>query len=333
VVRVRLAEVRDLFVELTAFYSLIHIEWLLDKVLSHYKPGVPRVALMKLREQAQTDREIMQCSFAELIFDYLALACLGEARHAWAHSNGSLDGWDYDSESERIAVVEHYAGKLAPSDFLPKLITLFGAANWGSSFGGQKWKRIAEVALRYWNKQWNEITLIDHCVDLVHNGGLCFDKGFLLRHNGSAWDLQQLLDDKASRKPLHKWRGSRAMGGCVWSLIEKLQRFKIINNIGRTKWCPFCAASHVDFDASASFLLGDDHDMHSLADDGYAPIKWPERDQDAEEHVGEVVIDEDASIGHEACGGCFLNGEEPCDGECNDCHLNHGGCDFNNNEK
>lgn len=332
-VRHVLPDSRNLLVELTAFYALIHIEWLLNKVLSHYKPGVPRVALLSLKEQAQSDREIMQCSLASLIFDYLALACLGEARHAYAHSNGALDGWEWDSSSERIVVVEHYAGKLAPSDFLPKLITLFDEANWSTSFGGKKWGRIAKVALSYFNKEWNEITLIDHCVDLVHNNGLCFDKGFLLRHNGNDSALKDLLDDKASRKPLHKWRGSQDLSGCVWSLIRKLQGHKIINSVNRTKWCPICELSHPNFNDDESFLLGNNHFTKSLADDGYLGIEWPTSNAEAEESIGEVMIDKDDAPGHAMCGGCFLNNDEPCDGECGNCDLNHGGCEFNGYEK
>jgi hypothetical protein len=320
---------RELLVELTAFYSLVHIEWLLDRVLSHYKPGVPRVVLAKLKEQTSSDREIMQCSLASLIFDYLILACLGEARHAWGHSNGNLTELGYDSSSSRSCVVEHFAGAIAPSE----------EAEWNSSFGGSRWGRIAKVALRYWNKEWNAITLIDHCVDLVHNGGLAFDKGFLLYCSEGTNALQDLLDDKASRKPLHKWRGSRQLGGCVWALIRKLQGHKLIKTLGRTRWCVVCEAEHIDLNERDYFLYGDNHSLRSLADDGYLGIAWPTYDSEGTYTVGDVIIDEDGPIGHEddepepACGGCDFNGNEPCDGECHACDIYHGGCDLNNNEQ
>lgn len=323
---------RDLLVELTAFYSLEHIIWLIGKVLAHHNPRVARVSLNRLREQAQSCREIMLFSLPGMMFDYLALACLGEARHAYSCSNGIISEYDYSTDNSRHDVVCRLVGKVAPSDFLPKLITLFNEADWNSSFGGTKWGAIAQVALEFYNKQRNAITLLDNCVDLVHNGGLCFNKGFLLCCSDK-YLLQRLLDDKASRKPLHKWAGSQRLGGEVWKIIRALQGHKIVNPMLINPMCVYCGERHDDYEDACTFMREGRHDVKSLADDGYIPVDWPSNNQDAEVVLGDVAIDSSLPPGHKH-GGCDANGNEPCDGICDGCsyELTGSGCDANGNE-
>jgi len=319
--------IRDLSVELTAFYSLIHIDWLVSRVMSRGKNRIPPLTMMHLQERTQAYLEVMEVSLSRIIFDYLFLACLGEARHAPTRCTTMFSDFnsEWDGSSDRQCVVSYCAGKYDPKTTLPLLIKLFNEGDWHDSYGGKRWGEIAQAAYNWYTHAWNDITLIDHCVDMVHNGGLAFDKGFLLTCSERRHHIQNLLDDKASRKPLHKWRGSPQMGGCVRDLITQLQRMHLVKTVPSMKWCEICQIYHVNKEESDSFLFVHPDPSRrarlerTLADDGYLGIEWPSDGSTP----GELVDSPDV------CGGCWLNGEEPCDGDCSNCPLNHGGCELN----
>jgi len=283
----------------------------------------------------------MELSLAYLLFDYLCLACLGEARHAVDKCGCILsqfnDKWSaYDA---RNVVAKDCAGEYCPKEFLPVLYELFSAENdgggsaWASNYGGEPWAKLAEAANNFLDGTWSPLVLIDHCVDLVHNGGLCFDKGFLLMCKAKDSDLRNLLDDKASRKPLHRWRGSQEVGGVVWSIIKAMQKFGLVGNPKRNIPCAICGHPHEDFTAHTCFMYDTSSAealsmrKKTLADNGYLPIRWPETEEEARYTVGYVQANPE-----KAAPGCDLNNNEPCNGDCCGCPHNHGGCDLNDHE-
>lgn len=123
---------------------------------------------------------------AGALFDYIALACFGEARHAPYQANRHIPQicfkFDQNNEQQCIKVREqsyHHALKFDPYIFLPTLKILFYDSNWREAYGGNKWGNIADAGTMY-NKVSPQV-FIDHAVDLSHNGGSMFTKNVLFR--------------------------------------------------------------------------------------------------------------------------------------------------------
>jgi hypothetical protein len=300
-----------------------------SKVLSKGSKRTARVSLGRLLERARAYLDVLELSLAPLIFDYLALACLGEARHSSQQVGVTMENFDYDSSTGRDHVVRSCAAEYDPSEFLPKLIVLFDEGNWASSYGGSRWAEIARTALRWWTGEWSDRLLIDHCVDLMHNGGLCFDKGFLLYSSANTTELCNLLDDKASRRPLHKWRGSQHLGGCVMSLIRAVAGHGLLKNTIKEAYCPLCDKVHAKSFDQCIFYHSTQDKQKTLSDTGYVALPWPGKNGViANKTLGELVVN-DMNL---CCGGCDSNDNEPCDGECSHCEYASSGCEYNGYE-
>jgi len=117
------------------------------------------------------DRKTYQTRLARNLFDYLAIAGMGEARH-WKGNNtiptNRHEAWCYSL-------------KYDPRSFLPVLSKLFHDGVWGhGSFGGSKWGLIADGAAFYFKYLDKPLLFSDHVVDLSHNGGPAFNKGIIL---------------------------------------------------------------------------------------------------------------------------------------------------------
>ena len=112
---------------------------------------------------------------ARVMFDYLSLAAMGEARN-FKRGEYKIPNLKGSSES-RIGAQKH-ARNYNPYVFLNKLKTLFSLEGWASGYGGVKWRNICDAALMY--KKVPNITFIDHIINITHNGGTAFDKGILL---------------------------------------------------------------------------------------------------------------------------------------------------------
>jgi len=133
--------------------------------------------------------------------DYLTLISFGEARHSGRITGTGIPdlpiAWGRDTAMETGI---DYNPRLA----LPKLARLFRSSVFGSGggYGGEKWAVIADHALDFWN----DVTLqdmiisIDTSVSLVHNGGLCYQKGYIFNPNMC---LYTFLDDKQGEKTLY----------------------------------------------------------------------------------------------------------------------------------
>jgi hypothetical protein len=104
--------------------------------------------------------------------DYLFLAAFGEARHAWDKAEGSVPS-DLPHGGWRESAMRD-ARQYDPDLVLPDLYRVFHDMDWHSGYGGEKWASIIKAAVKF--GEWPTAVFIDHCVDLEHNGGSCFDK-------------------------------------------------------------------------------------------------------------------------------------------------------------
>src|SRR3990167_4103517 len=79
---------------------------------------------------------------------------------------------------------------------LPVLVWCFNAHQWGGSYGGPKWGKIAQATALYYTLRDAPVVFADHCVDLAHNGGLAFSKGYILKNPSDHAGYMAMLDAK-----------------------------------------------------------------------------------------------------------------------------------------
>jgi hypothetical protein len=140
-----------------------------------------------------------------LLTGYLAMASCGEFRHAGTHAK------PYGVCSNALRLSEGGHGR---NDVMVKLMTkakesfndefplrvlwtareCFMDGAWGGSYGGPKWAKIADAVIGRLAK-WGPATFVDHCFDLKHNGGLCFDKMSASVH-AKGYALSGILNEK-----------------------------------------------------------------------------------------------------------------------------------------
>ncbi len=119
-------------------------------------------------------------------FDYLAMACAGESRF-WS-------GWTTHKPASRAAAWTK-ALTYDPRSVVRTAEEVFRRGKWGSgAYGGPRWGLIAHVAGKYFS--WPPLVFLDHCVSLQHNGGLAYNKGYILDMPGSGY--LDMLDAKAA---------------------------------------------------------------------------------------------------------------------------------------
>lgn len=141
----------------------------LQAIIGHPRGG----EFPDLVDQARSLLARIARPIADALFDYMFLITAGEARHA---SSMSLFWyWGDIPKSERTEAYELITG-YDPVKVLPQLADLFGQTGWGSSYGGKKWQKIAQTALKYRQGEITPNLFIDHVADLKHNGGSQFSK-------------------------------------------------------------------------------------------------------------------------------------------------------------
>lgn len=143
--------------------------------------------------------------------DYLTVISAGETRHGVGDSRISeMRSGEYHTNfplsnnmsggrtAIPIKVIEY-----EPISLLACCELIFNKFGWVSGYGGSKWGNIAKVAKLMWESDWPKRVLIDHAIDLSHNGTYCFNKpsyqvtGNIDRHN-----YQCFLDLKRDESPL-----------------------------------------------------------------------------------------------------------------------------------
>ena len=125
----------------------------------------------KWAEDVIEARDDIAAQFALAFRNYLFVAGVGEARHA----EGRCDMW---LEEVPAAYSRAQACKKSlqfdPEKGLPTLIKVFKQHWAGGAYGGPKWADCMLAAEQY--HVWPDVVLVDHAVDLEHNGGSVFDK-------------------------------------------------------------------------------------------------------------------------------------------------------------
>src|SRR5947209_6500157 len=101
--------------------------------------GESRQAMYFLREYWTFSRDY-KATLARNLFDYLALACMGECRHS-----SDIQAWN-PGEAKPSGRQASYAKAITmdPRQFLPIVKNVFTKLKWGSAYGGPKWGNIAQ---------------------------------------------------------------------------------------------------------------------------------------------------------------------------------------------
>jgi hypothetical protein len=168
------------------------------------------------------EKEEFEERFARLLFDYLAISCIGEARHAGDSkvkvvykNTGELKvntELFFNSVGQRIRVefpsARNKSFKLLPvfpaKTWLETCQKIFMLKFWGSSYGGIKWANIARAALRYYTLP--PRLFIDHIADIQHNGGTAFNKSYDgLIQCPDCSELRKLLNAKAAESGIKSY--------------------------------------------------------------------------------------------------------------------------------
>lgn len=163
-------------------------------------------------EAEQLSREV-QIGTAELLATYLAIAIVGEARyydHSYATPEADLCqnelATDFGlslrrdrEEAWRWAIRELPNHDLTSQARFAELIEgVFEKGSWGGSIGGTRWAAIARALKVFLLGDQPYQLFIDHVFDLVHNGGVLFNKHNIVREErmGDGRGINRQLDIK-----------------------------------------------------------------------------------------------------------------------------------------
>lgn len=196
------------------------------------------------------EKEEFEEKFARLLFDYLTISCIGEARHAGTdkvkviYKNiGELKvnhQLQFNAEGYRTRVefpgARSKTFKLLPmftaKTWLNVTQQIFLLKFWGSAYGGIKWANIARAALRYYTLPAR--LFIDHIADIQHNGGTAFNKeyeGLLACPN--YLELKKLLNAKASEEGVKKYITKTLHYNCQYHTYNRFKSY-ILSAIRQT---------------------------------------------------------------------------------------------------
>jgi hypothetical protein len=143
------------------------------------------------------DLVVFSSKFARALFDYMAMACIGEARHAQRiPAELMIAGFFPDSGTPtRDEVYCSMASRIDPIASAPALSAVFGShwATEGQGYGGPKWKSIADAYATYPDRI-SDISFIDMVINKRHNGSLAFDKGVVFKMPGGQSSILPFLD-------------------------------------------------------------------------------------------------------------------------------------------
>lgn len=119
----------------------------------------------KLVEDATILRDRLADYLAPALYNYLIVACYGEAEHS-AYAAAGL--YFKQSGNYRRAL------SFKPESMIETLRCIFETQQWEGGFGGKKWAHICEELTKVGTMP--KVAWVDHLIDLEHNGGSAFDK-------------------------------------------------------------------------------------------------------------------------------------------------------------
>ena len=260
---------------------------------------------------------------ARCFYDYLALACFGEARHADREASHYIEDFPADGGDSRGEAVVAALG-YDPRQFLPVLERLFFEARWQGGFGGESWGRIAKAAQLYGRLP--DAVFVDHVVDLTHNGGLCFDKEEAGLHVGSRVTYLEILDRKRRDDPsaflefLCHFHYTRL----PWAFVKLVLRAVALELVVLSPWA-LSALAYRRREWAMRYTWPDEQLALILE---YEPVEWGEEELDGElarssrwvtcDGCDEDIPEGDAYSfgGYTYCSSCYEERVSTCD-HCN----------------
>ena len=259
-------------------------------------------------------KEHFETMFAYALRDYLTYAVAGEARNGRDHATGYIG--QIPQCSDRSGIVGHIE-LYTPESIAMATKEAFDDANivWKGGYGGERWKNIAEAILLY--KRLPRTAWIDHCVDLSHNNGSCFNKSeyhiFAITSGFTSF-----LDDKTcAQTPIDLLRSITIYGlnyGLSPKALELLHRFQVLR-LFRGDDCMYDALVEQPEDRGIERQYG----VHRLLV-AYEPICWGTNElvPDWEEGswCGEIESVECNECQNYSCGN---HPTKQCDGDGHDC--------------
>jgi hypothetical protein len=194
------SKARPVYAATTSLYILEECKIAALRVPSAITSEIPDHLLMRAAHAVQWRNRVVRYAehyantLARNFFDFLTMACYGEARYR----QGSSFTFDDPSLKQGRSSAYQSALRFDPRDLLPKLVYVFNHYAWGGSYGGKKWGKIAETASLYFRPEFRTVPVafVDHCVDLAHNGGLAFNKGYIIANPSSESSYMTMLDEK-----------------------------------------------------------------------------------------------------------------------------------------
>lgn len=134
-----------------------------------------------------------------------------------------------------IDQVIEYATEEQIRKYIEYAIQKFGGGEWKPEFGGEAWKKISELALKFWSsdKEQDFVSLIDRVFQLEHNTGSVFDKDLSISFNPQR--EQKILDIKFIAKDFDELKeglNNEFNEGNISSFAERLKaRLEKIKNL------------------------------------------------------------------------------------------------------
>jgi hypothetical protein len=102
---------------------------------------------------------------ARNLFDYMALASVQEAKYN--HSGVAVPNYQHSIAYDQRTM-------------LPAIESMFANCKFSGAYGGAKWANLAKSAGYYFKFAHMPVVFADHVVDITHNGGLMFNKGYIM---------------------------------------------------------------------------------------------------------------------------------------------------------
>lgn len=163
---------------------------------------------------------------AAAIYDYTALVVAGEMRHAKRRAEYCLCDCDFFCKSRAETMIAFK--KYNPDSILNAGKTLFSEqVLWQNSYGGEKWRLIAEAGLMY--NRFSPTVFVDRCVDLSHNNSVYFDKGARIMELKSVYSYDSFLDLKRTGDVSSVLKDIEYVGEGLRRLIVRAVNLNILN--------------------------------------------------------------------------------------------------------
>jgi len=198
-----------------------------------YPNGASRLqknTIDKLQDEVAYFQGFIAERMAKTMFDYLALASLGEARHAQENSQAQHILEDYAGKGR--SEIYHHSIDYDPVEFLQELRILFDDEDWNDGYGGSSWARVCKRALAYFDI--SPIRFVDSAINICHNNGIVYNKGMLI--GTPREEFIEFLDFRSEQSFLdNEFDYQLGIYGDCYKFIERAIKLNLIGGEGISK--------------------------------------------------------------------------------------------------